>query len=252
MKRLRSVNWQVALNRLATVSVIVACASVVWLVAAVHPSLRPARPDTSPGKTFSRRPSPPIELPKEPVSLANAAVLGRATSAVGIVAYSDFQCPFCAKFATDTMPELQRKYIDTGKVLFAFRHLPLEAIHPTAKRAAEATECARRQSLFWPAHDLLFANPSVAKDVSAAAFADVAGLDLRTFGACLKGQAESTISADVQLAKRLRITGTPSFLIGTINSSGELVVTHRESGAIPLAAFEAVIDPLLSKEQAIK
>jgi hypothetical protein len=70
--------------------------------------------------------------------------------------FSEFQCPFCAKFAANIFPELTTKYVDTGRVLVSFRHFPLEQIHPQALQAAQAAECAHLQGRFAKMHDLLF------------------------------------------------------------------------------------------------
>jgi protein-disulfide isomerase len=89
-------------------------------------------------------PPPTPRLPVEPISIAGAALKGTASAPVAIVEYSDFECPYCATFVRTTFPDLDREYIATGRVLFAFRHLPLETIHKRAFRAAEASECANR------------------------------------------------------------------------------------------------------------
>ncbi len=73
---------------------------------------------------------------------------GDPAATVAIIAFSDFQCPYCRVFAQDTWPALQKEYIDTGQVRFAFRHLPLDSIHLQARRIAEAAECASRHSSF--------------------------------------------------------------------------------------------------------
>jgi protein-disulfide isomerase len=86
---------------------------------------------------------------------ANDHVLGSSHAPITVVEYGDFQCPTCKQAAPSVKLLLERF---DGKVLFAYRHFPLESIHPHALRAAEAAECAGAQGQFWAMHDLLFAN----------------------------------------------------------------------------------------------
>src|SRR3989344_1987839 len=83
--------------------------------------------------------------------------LGSADAPVTIVEFSDFQCPYCAKFYFETFGQVYEKYIKSGKVRFAYRHFPL-SFHENAQKAAEASECAREQNKFWEYADKLFAN----------------------------------------------------------------------------------------------
>jgi protein-disulfide isomerase len=133
-----------ALDVFAAVLVIIVGTLALWR------SLHSTR---TPVAAREARPAPP--LPTEPVSLDGAALKGSSSANIAIIEYSDFQCPYCAKFVRDTFPLLNRRYIETGKVLFAFRHLPLDNIHSLAHRAAENAECARQQGKFWEMHDAL-------------------------------------------------------------------------------------------------
>ena len=90
------------------------------------------------------------------VAKGQLPVLGKSDAKLTIIEFSDFQCPFCERFYLDTLPQLKKDYIDTGKVQLAFRHFPIASIHPNAKTAHEAAECANEQGKFWEYHDLLF------------------------------------------------------------------------------------------------
>jgi protein-disulfide isomerase len=85
----------------------------------------------------------------------DAPVLGKSDAPVTIVEFSDFECPYCARFMKDTYPQIKTKYIDTGKVRVVFRHFPL-SFHASAQKAAEAGECAARQGKFSEFHELVF------------------------------------------------------------------------------------------------
>ena len=83
------------------------------------------------------RPEPP-----EKISIAARPSRGSETARVVVVEFSDYQCPFCALFFRQTLPQLDQEYIRTGKIKYVFNNVPLDQIHPAAFKAAEAAECA--------------------------------------------------------------------------------------------------------------
>jgi protein-disulfide isomerase len=249
MNRFRSIQSQEWLNRLATVSVIAACVSIIALVVAVHPAFRTAKPTAKIAR--GQRPAKPT-LPTKPVSMADAAIKSRAGVRVGVIAYSDFQCPYCGRFANETLPDILKNYVDTGKAFVGFRHLPLEMMHPAARRAAEAAECGRREGKFWEVHDMLFSSPQALVNITADAFGTIGGLDRTRFATCLKGQATSAVSRDVEDARSLGISGTPTFFFGVLDDNGSLRVHRRESGVIPYKAFATILDDLIAGRGAPK
>ncbi|HYA49988.1 MAG TPA: thioredoxin domain-containing protein, partial [Streptosporangiaceae bacterium] len=84
---------------------------------------------------------------------------GRPDAPVTVYEISDFQCPYCGEFARQTLPDIEREYVVTGKVKLIFVNMPLP-IHPNAEPAAELAMCAARQHKFWQMHDLLFRHQS--------------------------------------------------------------------------------------------
>src|SRR3984885_11945909 len=74
--------------------------------------------------------------------------LGSSDAPVTIVEFTDYQCPYCRTFENTTLAEIRRKYVDTGKVRFVVRDLPLAEMHPDAMKAAEAAHCAGDQQKF--------------------------------------------------------------------------------------------------------
>jgi protein-disulfide isomerase len=138
------------------------------------------------------------------IDIANAAVKGAPTARVAIIEFSDYECPFCARHALNTLPELAKEYIDTGKIRYVFRNLPLESIHPNAMRAAVAAECAGEQGKYWQLHDRMFANQRALDATSLVNHAKAEGLDVTRFQLCLsidkyapKIRADQTESARV-------------------------------------------------------
>ena len=96
------------------------------------------------------------------VAIAGAPVRGPADAGVTIIEFSDFECPFC-KQAQGTVSRIMERY--AGKIRLAYRDYPLENIHPLARRAAEAAQCARDGGKFWEYHDVLFAqSPKLAPE----------------------------------------------------------------------------------------
>lgn len=118
----------------------------------------------------------PVDLSR-PVD-ANDHVLGSAHAPITMVEYGDFECPTCKQAAPSVKLLLERF---DGKVLFAYRHFPLESIHPHALRAAEAAECAAAQGRFWAMHDLLFANQAHLDLTHLTGYAERLGLDRAKF-----------------------------------------------------------------------
>jgi protein-disulfide isomerase len=172
---------------------------------------------------------------------------GRADAPLTLLEFTDYQCPFCRRFQAETWPRLKRLYVDTGKVRFIVRDLPLE-IHSGAEPAAQAAHCAAEQGRFWPMHDALLASDA---DLSAAGIERIAraqGLDPTRFKACVSaGNYRSTILRNAAQAHDLGLDGTPAFVLGTV-SQGELR-GHALMGARPFEDFEAAIRQALAARQ---
>jgi protein-disulfide isomerase len=169
--------------------------------------------------------------------------LGRRDAPVTIIEFTDLQCPYCARFAAETFPQLRRNFIDTGRVRFASRDLPLPR-HAQAVPAAVAARCAGEQGRFWEYREALFAARATLSPELYVALARRLGLDEPRFAACrADGRQEANVRSDVALAAGSGITGTPSFVIGRLvdgRFQGEVI-----KGAQPYAAFAARIDALL-------
>jgi len=189
---------------------------------------------------------PEVAVPTAIQSLAGAELRGRSDAKVALVEYSDFQCPYCAKFVKETFPALERDYIATGKVLLAFRNLPLPSLHPNAIRAAAVAKCAGRQSKFWQMDDLLFADQRSLDEAGFKRRAHELGLDETAFSQCLASGPIDQIRIDASQATALGISGTPAFLVGELQREG-VRVTAVLSGAKDVAEFKLVIDKLLDE-----
>jgi protein-disulfide isomerase len=179
-------------------------------------------------------------------TLEGAEFRGRRDARVALVEYSDFQCPYCSKFANVTLPEIVKRYVETGKVLLVFRHLPLGSRHSAALQAAEASSCAGRENRFWQMHDWIFASTRTLDTRSFLAQAESMGLDRVKFEKCLHlGETRERIESDARQARQLGVSGTPAFLIGFIRN-GSVEIFRRIRGAQDFLVFKVALDEALT------
>jgi protein-disulfide isomerase len=151
--------------------------------------------------------------------------LGSATAPVEVTEYSDFECPFCASFATVQMPVIREQLIAPGKLRWRFRDFPLP-IHRYSRYAALAAHCAGEQDKFWEMHDQLFTHHQWAQTGSnpRSLFRDFArsvGVDLDKYDACMDGQRYAgRIEASRLEGEALGVRGTPSFFVNGRSFTG--------------------------------
>ncbi len=171
-------------------------------------------------------------------NMAGDAYRGDLNAKVTVVEFSDFQCPFCRQHSEETQPALDEQFVDSGEVLWIFKHFPL-SIHPQAPAAGAAAECAGDQGKFWEMHAALFANQDkwgvsdpepIFKDLAAEL-----GLDADAFNACLAdGEAADRVASDMQDGAPY-VQGTPTFIVLS-NGGGQII-----PGALPLETFQQVL-----------
>jgi protein-disulfide isomerase len=183
------------------------------------------------------RPAAPLAPQKQRMKIDSSYTLGGEDAPLTMVEFADYQCPFCREFESTTYNELKSKYIDTGKLRFVSRNLPL-AMHPDAMRAAEAAMCAGDQGQYWAIRSILFRQESLLTESALLDYAANLPLDLNTFETCLKNEKhKAQILKDVEAAGLLHIDGTPAFLIGKTTSDG--VEGYLTVGAAPFAEIDA-------------
>jgi len=197
------------------------------------------------GGRGSKRPSRPTTAR---VSTRGKQTMGSKDAPVTIVEFTDYQCPFCLRFTKSTFPTLKTKYIDTGKVRWVGLNLPLPS-HKDAIRAAQATHCAGEQGKFWEMREVLFQNPHKLNVTYLPTHAATLNLDIEAFNACLQSKRHlDAIAKEAKDANAVRLTGTPSFIIGKTTDdviSGQVVI-----GAKPLKQFDAAISKVLAQQKA--
>ncbi|HLD07756.1 MAG TPA: DsbA family protein [Candidatus Peribacterales bacterium] len=209
------------------------------------PTARPSVVQNNPTPTPTPTPTPNVPAPAG-APIANAAdadddpYLGEEDAPVTLIEFTDYQCPYCGRHASQTVAQLKSEYADTGKIKYVVRDYPL-AFHPFAQKAAEASECADDQGEFWGMHDKMFANQTALDVDSLKKYAADLGLDQTEFADCLdSGTHAEEAKKDMADGSASGITGTPGFIL--IAKDG---TATKISGAMPFASFKAAIDAAL-------
>lgn len=179
--------------------------------------------------------------------VADERVMGDRTAKVTIVEFSDFECPYCGRFARETFQQLERDYIKTGKVRYVFRNYPLAVLHKDAFRAAEAAGCAQGQGKFWEMHRRLFEHQNALGETELTEHAKAVGLNVDAFRQCLDGGKQAfEVRKDVAEAVQARVRGTPTFFLGLTDAqSQDMKAVDVILGAQPYLAFKMAIENLL-------
>lgn len=191
-------------------------------------------------------PRPTLAPPsKAQLKLDDRPFKGKADAKVTLVEFSDFQCPFCARYFSQAGKQVMSEYVDAGKVKFVYLDFPLDSIHPNARPAAEAGKCAYKlggSDAFFKFHDSVFNNQDELGDASYAKWAKEAGVDETKFKECYDGkQYAAETEADYQQGIANGVSGTPAFFV--LDSKGN---SRNIVGAQPFAAFQQALDAALA------
>jgi protein-disulfide isomerase len=173
---------------------------------------------------------------------------GELDAPVTLVEFVDYQCPYCQQYADEILPEVLKAYVDTGKLRYVVRELPIVRIHPLAFKAAEAARCSGVQGMYWEMHDVLFSNPDRLGQEDLIDHAEQLGLDLGRFSQCLDaGEQAKVVREDLKAGRLAGVRGTPTFFLGLtqMDNPGVLEATRVIRGAQPFSAFQEALDSLL-------
>jgi protein-disulfide isomerase len=185
---------------------------------------------------------PAPKVTRATLNLDGVAMLGSKDAPLTIVEYTDYQCPFCQRFHVTSFNDLKKNYIETGKVRFYSRDLPLD-FHPNAMRGAMAARCAADQGQFWKLRDIMGANPDKLDMDHIVGFATDLKMDPKTFRACVESEKyKNAIQTDVLEAMKVGAQGTPTFVIGKSTANG--VEGDVMEGAMPFPMFEQKLKEL--------
>ena len=180
------------------------------------------------------------------LQLGNAPSRGAANAPLVLVEFSDYECPFCIRHFLQTMPELERQYIATGKLRYVFMDFPIDQLHPGALKAHEAARCSGEQGKFWEMHQRLFTPAGTHGQDRLKTLASELGLDRAKFDACLdSGKMQGPVRASVDRATQLGADGTPQLYLGVADANGSFRIIRSIRGALPFEQIKQQIEGLL-------
>lgn len=210
-------------------------------VKAIKEMFEAMRPRTAAGPTLEK----PIL-----VSIEGGAIKGEANAKVTLVEFTDYQCPFCARHFKNTLPQLDKEYVKTGKLKYVLREFPIPSLHPQAVKAAEAANCSGDQGKYWEMHSRLFANQKAFAPEQLLTHAKAVGVEAVQFKSCLdSGKYAAKVQKDIADGKQAGTRGTPTFFLGmTEPQKSEIKAIKRIVGAQSFDNFKQAIDELLSQK----
>jgi len=219
-------------NRLVAIGLIVVGAALVAFFL-IWPTLRPV--DVVTVKPLAR-------------SQVDSNQAGDPNARVKLDEYSDFQCPYCARFSEQTEQAVLDAYVATGKVFFTY-HSVGEFIGPESSRSAEAAYCAGDQNKFWEYHDIVLGNQRGENagwfsTRRLTALAEAVGLDMSQFNSCFNnGKHRERVRQELFDARNLGIQSTPTFII-SYEANGQ-TATDTIKGAEAFSVFQQRLDAAL-------
>lgn len=200
--------------------------------------------------TESEAPSgaPQEEFPAAKTVIGNSPYLGdRKKAKVALVEYTDFQCPYCQRHATETKPSILKDYVDTGKIIYVVRNFPLDFHGEIAVQSANAGLCVNElggASKYFEFYNQSFAKKSVEE---LAAVAQGLGVNMDKYNTCMnENRYKDQIDKDLADGQKAGVQGTPGFIIGVLDKDGN-VEGKFIAGAYPYESFKAIIDEMLEK-----
>jgi protein-disulfide isomerase len=230
LRRPKGPLWRHLLDCTASVAMI--AASVLVIRAVWH------RPAPDPSDLAQRL------VPVEPVALGGD-VRRHGDPRLVLMVYSDFQCRYCAGFSLTVLPRLVEQFEQHGVLAIAFKHFPLEEVHPSALRSAIAAECAASEGRFWEMHDSLFSAPSDGTDADLLHRAGSLGLDPSRFGRCVRDTGTANkVRRDAAEGRRLGVNATPTLFLGVVQGDANLHVMRRWSGLTSFEEIAAAIEAI--------
>jgi protein-disulfide isomerase len=194
-----------------------------------------------------QQPPPQVNIKGVEFDTGGNPVLGNESAKLILVEFTDYQCPFCGRYARETFPKIKERYIDKGMIRYAAIDQPLP-MHPEAAKAAEASHCAEEQGKFWEMHEEMMANQETLKDLSS--YARILKLNIGQFENCLNtGKYKDAVNKDMELANKLGVNGVPGFIIGTVdeNDPGKVTGISMIRGAMPFDNFQNELDAALRR-----
>jgi protein-disulfide isomerase len=206
-------------------------------------ALNPQRPSV---------PTQPIAVPQNPaigksISVEGKQFKGKKDAKLTLIQFSDYECSFCGQLARETIPQVVRDYVETGKLKFVFGDLAL-GVHSQAIKAAEASYCAAEQGRYWEMHDALFSRQGALELSKLITSANEIGLDMAKFQQCLNtNRYAAQVEQSSAEAKQLGFDSTPVQVLGLTERNGSsMKVMKVITGAVTYPVTQAAIENLLN------
>lgn len=203
--------------------------------------------DAGPGRDSARAAAKSPIVATTTIDWTRHNYMGSRRAGVALIEYSDLECPFCMRHARETFPGIKAQFVDSNRLVYVFRHFPIDSIHPAAGREADLVECAGQQDRFWDARTLSYDSSSLQLDTLLAA-PWASGLDTRKLSQCMETR-HPAVLADADAARKMGVDSTPTFLLASRSGpddAWEVKTTIR--GAQQLDVFARAIQALTSEQ----
>ena len=184
------------------------------------------------------------------VSVDQNHIRGNRDANVVLVEFADYECPYCRQFAGNTMKQIERDYIDSGRIGFVFYDFPIESSHPHAFTAALASSCAAEQGHLWEMNHRLLAESSALTSETLFRNAESLKLDMVKFQRCFADeQVTARLRQRIREAGEIGIDGTPTFLVGIRKPGSNTIKALRMiEGGYPYEVFKTTLDMLIASQ----
>ncbi|GAB4488918.1 MAG: hypothetical protein Fur0016_20290 [Anaerolineales bacterium] len=191
--------------------------------------------DSPPPPQQANAPATPAPARRVAVETGDSPALGPETAPITIIEFSDYECPFCARWHQQVYKRLMKEY--EGKIRFVYRDFPLDSIHANARPAAMAAHCAREQNAYFTFHDALFSYQYGLGREAYLKYAAELSLDTQAFQTCLDEQRHADkVEANLRYGLSIGVSSTPTFFV-----NGIAIV-----GAQPYEVFQQLIEKELA------
>jgi protein-disulfide isomerase len=191
-----------------------------------------------------RQPDPVVKDVE--IEIGDNSVMGSSTARLIIVQFSDYSCSHCAFFTKVILPEIEKDYMDTGKLRYVVIDYPLLGNLP-AVTAAEAAHCAADQGKFREMHEEIMFDQEKIEDING--IASAVNLNMPDFKVCMEiKKYADTVTKNIALADKLAIPTVPGFIIGVVDPNNPKKVKGISyiRGAKPYDIFKQEIEKALA------
>ena len=188
-----------------------------------------------------------IETADSLLSIDGSPYLGRKDAPVTLIEFFDYECPFCMRHVQQTLPQIERDYIQSGKVKYVVRDFPIDSLHPNSFRKHEAAHCAGDQGKYWEMRARLLGTEKFERSDDFSEDASALGLNSSVFGGCLKAQAHApAVRTDIEAGNKAGVFGSPTFFLGVTDpAKPSIQVVRVIRGAQSYQIFKDAIEGLL-------